>query len=397
MLEAQPRACRVDLDAAPSASALPAHAGMAGALANGVAAANVWPFPRGVATFVRPGSGRIEPIARPAAPANTNTVILRTTSPAQLMAGYDSRARDLKDRSKRLTNNYGMRRYKIKLLYKAIVSHDPSNATDRSRDVAICVERARHSIRRTVSLATFKRMKPMRSKVHRYYAEAHEARIVRGNSNMSAINVCITALNLTQPCELGDARIKRAVRQAPHVHITKRRAATKHHPPRVIQPSSNVANVHRQAHYHACVRKKQFASQYRHATSRRCNYKTRSLNPSLLVPRFAAIALANWKSRAIDPKRSIRVSAAPPIKPSDMASPLRAAGRQPRSRAKTLRRSRGHRTFACHSSIWRCDSAFLLPQGNRCWLIGSIDDRIWPQRCLCQIPLKVNRPIPFPA
>jgi len=283
LLEAQPRACRVDLDAAPSASALPAHAGTAGALANGVAAANVWPFPRGVATFVRPGSGRIEPIARPAAPANTNTVILRTTSPAQLMAGYDSTARDLKDRSKRLTNNYGIRRYKIKLLCKAIVSHDPSNATDRSRDVGICVERARHLIRRTVSLATFKRMKPMRSKVHRSYAEAHDACTLCGNYNISSINVCIMALNLTQPCELGDARIKRAVRQAPHVHITKRRAATKHHPPRVIQPSSNVANVHRQAHYHACVRKKQFASQYRHATSRRCKYKTRSLNPSLLV------------------------------------------------------------------------------------------------------------------
>ena len=134
LLEARPGACRADLDAAPSASALPAHVGMAAALANGVAAANVRPPPRGVATFVRPGSGRREPIARPAAPANTNTVILRTTSPAQLMAAYDSAARDLEDRSKRLTNDYGMRRYTIKLLYRAIISHDRATVADRIRD-----------------------------------------------------------------------------------------------------------------------------------------------------------------------------------------------------------------------------------------------------------------------
>jgi hypothetical protein len=92
-------------DGAPGASALPAHAGMAGALRAGVAAADVRvPFPRGVATFVRPG--RIEPTATPAAPATTNTVILRTTNPAQLMTASDSAARDF--RSKCLTNNYGM-------------------------------------------------------------------------------------------------------------------------------------------------------------------------------------------------------------------------------------------------------------------------------------------------
>jgi len=51
-------------------------------------------FPRGVATFVRPGGGRIEPTATPAAPATTNTVILRTTNPAQLMTASDSAARD---------------------------------------------------------------------------------------------------------------------------------------------------------------------------------------------------------------------------------------------------------------------------------------------------------------
>src|SRR5215467_9461634 len=51
-------------------------------------------FPGGVATFVRPGGGRIEPTATPAAPATTNTVILRTTNPAQLMTASDSAARD---------------------------------------------------------------------------------------------------------------------------------------------------------------------------------------------------------------------------------------------------------------------------------------------------------------
>ena len=51
-------------------------------------------FPRGVATFVRPGGGRIEPTATPAAPATTNTVILRTTNPAQLMTSSYSAARD---------------------------------------------------------------------------------------------------------------------------------------------------------------------------------------------------------------------------------------------------------------------------------------------------------------
>ena len=106
LLETQSWPCR---DGAPGASALPAHAGMAGALPPGVAAADVRvPFPRGVATFVRPGSGRIEPTATPAAPATTNTVILRTTNPAQLMTASDSAARDCKDRSKCLRNNYGM-------------------------------------------------------------------------------------------------------------------------------------------------------------------------------------------------------------------------------------------------------------------------------------------------
>ena len=79
LLETQSWTCP---DGAPSASALPAHAGIAGALPAGVAAAEVRvPFPRGAATFVRSGSGRIEPTATPAAPAITNTVILRTTNP----------------------------------------------------------------------------------------------------------------------------------------------------------------------------------------------------------------------------------------------------------------------------------------------------------------------------
>jgi hypothetical protein len=37
-------------------------------------------FPRGGATFVLPGSGRMQPTATPAAPATTSTVILRTTA-----------------------------------------------------------------------------------------------------------------------------------------------------------------------------------------------------------------------------------------------------------------------------------------------------------------------------
>jgi hypothetical protein len=45
LLEAQPWTCLVDRGGAPSASALPARAGMAGALAATVAAADVWaPF-----------------------------------------------------------------------------------------------------------------------------------------------------------------------------------------------------------------------------------------------------------------------------------------------------------------------------------------------------------------
>jgi len=119
LLETQSWTCP---DGAPSASALPAHAGIAGALPAGVAAAEVRvPFPRGAATFVRSGSGRIEPTATPAAPAITNTVILRTTNPAQLMPASDSAARDFKDRSKGLTNNYG------------ISLHD-QNCLDRKKD-----------------------------------------------------------------------------------------------------------------------------------------------------------------------------------------------------------------------------------------------------------------------
>jgi hypothetical protein len=82
---------------------------MAGALAATVTAADVRAsFPRDVATFVRPGSGRIEPTTTPAAPTPTNTVILRTTNPAQLMTASDSAASDFNDRCKCLTNNYGM-------------------------------------------------------------------------------------------------------------------------------------------------------------------------------------------------------------------------------------------------------------------------------------------------
>ena len=107
LLEDEPWARRVDLGGVPSAFASPAHSGTAGALAVGVAAADVQaPFPRGVATFVRPGNGRIEPTATPEAPAITNTVILRITSPAYDSAS-DSAAPDFKDRSKCLTTNYG--------------------------------------------------------------------------------------------------------------------------------------------------------------------------------------------------------------------------------------------------------------------------------------------------
>ena len=113
-LAARPGTCRVDRDDATSASASLAHTGMPVPLFAG--AADVWaPFPKGVATFVRPGSGRIEPTATPATPASTNTVILRTTSPAQLMAVSDSAARNFKDRRKCLTNDYGMPWYTIKL------------------------------------------------------------------------------------------------------------------------------------------------------------------------------------------------------------------------------------------------------------------------------------------
>jgi hypothetical protein len=106
LLETQSWSCR---DAAPNPSALLAHAGMAEALAANVTAADVRAsFSRDVATFVRPGSGRIEPRTTPAAPATTNTVILPTTNPAQLMTASDPAASDFNDRSKCLTNNYGM-------------------------------------------------------------------------------------------------------------------------------------------------------------------------------------------------------------------------------------------------------------------------------------------------
>jgi hypothetical protein len=77
-LETQSWPCR---DGAPGA--LPVYAGMAGALPAGVAAADVWvPFPGGVATFVRPGGGRIEPTATPAVPATSTPLFyVRPTLP----------------------------------------------------------------------------------------------------------------------------------------------------------------------------------------------------------------------------------------------------------------------------------------------------------------------------
>jgi hypothetical protein len=81
LVEAEPWACPVDLDGARSASGLPPRAGIAWALAAGATAADTRaPLPRGAATLVRPGSGRMEPTAIPATPAAINTVILRTTS-----------------------------------------------------------------------------------------------------------------------------------------------------------------------------------------------------------------------------------------------------------------------------------------------------------------------------
>jgi hypothetical protein len=48
-----------------------------------------------------------------------------------------------------------------------------------------------------------------------------------------------------------------------------------------------------------------------------------------------------------------------------------------------------------HWPMGRCDSALLLPHGNRRCLIGSIDDRIWPHGYPLPRPLQAEQADPI--